>query len=223
MINKEGIKMAFKKIKHSEFNYSSPKEMYQDNKNKKILGPLDYQSQIIDQYMEIINKENIAFELPTGSGKTLVGLLIGTFRRRKNKERVIYLCPTNQLVHQVVAQAENKYGLKATAFCGKQKDYSKKNFALFSNSETIAVTTYSSFFAKNSVFKDVDIIIMDDVHSSEDYLVSNWELKINRYNDDLLFKNLIEFFKPYVSSYNYDILNSTNPSSEDNKWCDMII
>jgi hypothetical protein len=41
--------------------------------------------------------------LPTGSGKTLVGLLIGEWLRRKNKERVVFLCPTRQLVNQVIA------------------------------------------------------------------------------------------------------------------------
>lgn len=51
---------------------------------------------------EALNKTNIALELPTRSGKTLIGLLIGEFRRRKYREKVVYLCPTNQLVHQTV-------------------------------------------------------------------------------------------------------------------------
>lgn len=35
--------MAFKTRKKEVFLYSSPQEMYQDNKLKKIMGPLDYQ------------------------------------------------------------------------------------------------------------------------------------------------------------------------------------
>ena len=69
--------MAFKIRKIEEFQYSSPQEMYQDNKLKKIMGPLDYQSAMIDAYMKHENSKTIALELPTGSGKTLVGLLIG--------------------------------------------------------------------------------------------------------------------------------------------------
>jgi len=39
----------------------------------------------------------LALELPTGSGKTLVGLLIGEYRRRKNKEKVVFLCPNQSI------------------------------------------------------------------------------------------------------------------------------
>ena len=117
IIYREGYKIAFKLRKKEEFSYSSPQEMFQDNKNKKSMGLLDYQSAVLDSYMENMDKKDLAIELPTGSGKTLVGLLIGEYRRRKNNEKVLFLCPTNQLVHQVVEQANEKYGLNAVAFC----------------------------------------------------------------------------------------------------------
>ena len=59
-----------------------------------------------------------AFQLPAGSGKTLVGPLLGEWRRRKNEERVVYLCPTRQLVNQVAEEANTKYGLNVEAFTG---------------------------------------------------------------------------------------------------------
>ncbi len=52
------------------------------------------------------NFKDVALQLPTGSGKTLVGLLIGEWRRRKFKDKVVYLCPNKQLVHQAVSQAK---------------------------------------------------------------------------------------------------------------------
>jgi superfamily II DNA or RNA helicase len=52
-----------------------------------------------------LNEPDVALHLPTGSGKTLVGLLIAEWLRRKNHERVVYLCPTRQLVNQVAEQA----------------------------------------------------------------------------------------------------------------------
>ena len=58
-----------------------------DNKLKKIMGPLDYQAVMLDKYIENYDEKTLALELPTGSGKTLVGLLIGEYRRRKNKEK----------------------------------------------------------------------------------------------------------------------------------------
>lgn len=120
---------------------------------EKIMGPLDYQAAMLDLYIKNVDKKTVALELPTGSGKTLVGLLIGEYRRRKNKEKVLFLCPTNQLVHQVVEQSNLKYGLKAIAFCGKQKDYLPKDKSSYLMAEAIGVTTYSSFFALHSFLR----------------------------------------------------------------------
>src|SRR5690349_12672808 len=53
---------------------------------------------------------DVAIELPTGGGKTLVGLLIAEWRRRALRHRVAYLCPTVQLARQVASKA-SAYGL----------------------------------------------------------------------------------------------------------------
>ena len=212
--------MAFKTSKLEYFSYSSPQEMYQDNKSKKIMGLLDYQSAMLEKFIENIDKKILALELPTGSGKTLVGLLIGEFRRRQNKEKIIYLCPTNQLVNQVVTHANEKYGLKAIAFCGKQREYEPKNKTAFLQTDAIGVTTYSSFFAKNSFFSDVDIIIMDDVHSSEEYIVSNWTLELNR--DAIDFLQVVELFKDIISENDYFYLTSSELNIDTRSWCNVI-
>lgn len=212
--------MAFKTEKKEEFLYSSPQEMYQDNKLKKIMGPLDYQSDMLNLYNENIGKKTVALELPTGSGKTLVGLLIGEYRRRKNKEKVLFLCPTNQLVHQVVEQANVKYGLRAIAFCGKQKDYLSKDKTKFLMADAIGVTTYSSFFALYSFFEDVDVIIMDDVHSSEDYIISNWTVQID--SKSTTFFEIVEVLKPFISEIDYQYLLEDKNISEVASWCNML-
>ena len=220
IIDKEGVFMAFKTRKKEDFSYSSPQEMYQDNKFKKIMGPLDYQAAMLNLYIENADKKTVALELPTGSGKTLVGLLIGEYRRRKNKEKVLFLCPTNQLVHQVVEQANLKYGLRAIAFCGKQKDYLPKDKSSFLMAEAIGVTTYSSFFALHSFFDDVDILIMDDVHSCEDYIISNWTIQIDSGNTVLL--EIAELLKPFISETDYKYLLEDEYIPEVASWCNML-
>lgn len=85
--------MAFKRKKRENNTFESPQQMFRDHyKRKGINGILDYQSEMIDQYMDHIDDADIALEMPTGSGKTLIGLLIGEYRRRMNKERVVFVC-----------------------------------------------------------------------------------------------------------------------------------
>lgn len=83
--------MAFNYKIRERIEYDTPQTMYQDNKSKTILGPLDYQSKMIDEYMKKINCANVALELPTGSGKTLIGLLIGKSEER-SKMKGFYFC-----------------------------------------------------------------------------------------------------------------------------------
>lgn len=114
----------FKFEEETTINYFSPQEMYIDYKKKKIKGIINYQSEMIDKYMnEGFYKKDVALELPTGSGKTLVGLLIGEFRRITEGERVVYVCPNNQLVNQVVDKAINEYGIDAVGFTGPKENY----------------------------------------------------------------------------------------------------
>ena len=102
--------MAFKKTSQSSTSADNIETLYRDYKNRKIPGPLSHQVDIWRKYeeKETIDYPNVALQLPTGSGKGLIGLGIGEWHRRKNKELVIYLCPTRQLVNQLVEQSVNK-------------------------------------------------------------------------------------------------------------------
>ena len=214
--------MAFVTKKNSIFNYDSPIAMYHDNKlpSKKIMGLLDYQSELIEKYMKEFNTKNVALELPTGSGKTLIGLTIGEYRRRKNREKILFLCPTNQLVHQVVDYANNRYGLQAIAFCGRQSEYNQNDYTKYQRADAIGVTTYSSLFVERTCFANPDIIIMDDVHSSESYIIDTWSVEIEY--DDTLYKELVKFFGEYINESICEKMMQKPQGGTDNCWCDMI-
>ncbi|RHM60265.1 DEAD/DEAH box helicase family protein [Coprobacillus sp. AF33-1AC] len=212
--------MAFLYKRRERISYDTPQAMYQDNKAKTILGPLDYQSNMINEYMKELNTNNVALELPTGSGKTLIGLLIGEYRRKMKHETVLFLCTTNQLVKQVVEQANKKYGINAIAFCGRQKDYNISDWVQYSSGEAIGVTTYSSFFATNSRFDEVDIIIMDDVHSSEDYIISNWTVNISK--NDIAFEQIAAILKTILSENDYINLTADETSICPENWCNLV-
>lgn len=188
--------MAFK-IPQQKKSYSldSPEAMLHDIRSKRIEGPLATQADIWRDYQQsFYNHGDVAINLPTGAGKTLVGLAIGEWRRRKNGERVVFLCPTNQLVNQVVSQSSEQYGIDCIAFTGKKRDYSNDNKARYRRNDAIAVTTYSALFNNNSYFSDADILILDDAHASENYIASMWSFDVSKANNEILYDRLINLF-----------------------------
>ncbi|MEW4101251.1 DEAD/DEAH box helicase family protein [Bacillus sp. FSL M7-0307] len=215
--------MKFRIRQTDNTNFDSPQEMYKDYKKRTIKGTLDYQSKMIDIYMkQAFEKRDVAFELPTGSGKTLIGLLIGEYRRRKNKEKVVYLCPNNQLVHQVVEKAKNVYGIKVNGFTGKIIDYPADAKSAYNSAEAIAVTNYSSLFNTNSFFSDADILIFDDAHSSENYIASNWSLEISRFDNFELYSSIVECIRGELDITQFNRMTNDSPMAEDEAWFDKL-
>lgn len=154
-------------------------------------------------------------ELPTGSGKTLIGLVTAEYRRRAYNKRVVYLCPTKQLVHQVVDEAHNKYGINTIAFTGSQANYEPREKAEYSNNDAIAVTTYSSLFNVNPFFYNPDTIILDDAHSSENYIANHWSFNLLRYDYEIIYNQLLEIFKDAMPFEQYQRMISDDPSPTD--------
>jgi hypothetical protein len=171
---------------------------------------------------EAVDKSDVALQLPTGSGKTLVGLLIAEWRRRKNGEKIVYLCPTRQLVHQVVAQAEEKYGLSVVGFTGSHRNYRPADTTKYNQRECVAVTTYSSLFNTNPFFSDAEIIVVDDAHAAENYVASLWTLSINRTNDSVVHGILSEMFKEFLDPTTFTRLTGQWEGEFDSAWVEKI-
>lgn len=214
--------MAFKKNRISKTTIETPEALLHDLRAKKIKAPFSHQADMWRRYLEdALDKSDVALQLPTGSGKTLVGLILAEWRRQKFNEKVIYLCPTNQLVHQVAEQAENQYGLKVAKFVGSIKNYPISIKTDYESADKIAITSYSALFNTNSYFKDADIIILDDAHSSENYISTLWSLEINKYDEHsktlfIAFANLI---KDYIPKIDYERMITTTNFEE---WTDKL-
>jgi Superfamily II helicase len=108
---------------------------------------------------------DVALELPTGAGKTLVGMLVGEYRRRSMGQRVAVLCPTRQLAGQVAQQAHD-YGIPAVTLVGRQRDYDTNDFIRYESARAVAITTYSAVFNTNPKIDTPQTLVCDDAHAA---------------------------------------------------------
>ncbi|QSE87527.1 DEAD/DEAH box helicase (plasmid) [Rhodococcus pseudokoreensis] len=140
---------------------------------------------------------DVALELPTGSGKTLVGLLIAEWRRRALRERVVYACPTKQLARQVLEKAKQQ-GIQPVLLIGSHWNWPRSDVARYTSGAAIAITTYSSIFNSNSHLGDAQTLLFDDAHAAEGYVAEAWSVSVKR--DDPQYTALLDAFRPVVDS-----------------------
>lgn len=213
---------GFRLVQLEESTYSSPQEMYSDMKNRKVQSLYDHQSAMIDQYMYEIESKNVSLELPTGSGKTLVGLLIGEYRRRTRKEKVVYCCLNKQLVSQVCALSNSQYGIDARPFLGSKREFNSSDKAQYESASCIAVTTYSALFNSNSYFNDSDFLIFDDAHSAENYVVAPWSIEIRAEQEPGLSEAILKTMRPLMREDEFHrAIRGSSPDSPS-AWSGMI-
>ncbi|PML07639.1 DEAD/DEAH box helicase [Vibrio lentus] len=217
--------MAFVKMAPKTEVPDSPDALFRDLPRRKIPDVLPHQQAMMQKYAtDAVDSKDVALQLPTGSGKTLVGLLIAEWRRKKFKEKVVYLCPNKQLVHQAVNQAEDKYGLSVVGFTGSKRQYDPKDVAKYKLAESVAITTYSSLFNTNPYFDDADVIIVDDAHAAENYVTELWSLHIDRFNCEhqTIHNALSALLKSNLDPLSYTRLTGQWDSPTDKAWVDKI-
>ena len=159
-----------------------------------------------------VSTSDIALELPTGTGKTLIGLLIAEFVRQTKEHRVAYLCPNRQLAHQVGTLA-HKYSIDVRVLVGKQVEYAPEDFNAFESSNAVAVTTYSAIFNTNPKIDSANLLILDDAHASADFISSLWSVDVDRNEHKDIYLGLLDLFADVIPSAQMWDLQSESPRS----------
>lgn len=123
-----------------------------------------------------IAERDVLLKVSTGSGKTVVGLVFSEFmRRRYPGEPVVYLCPTHQLVDQVL-QGAAAIGVNAEAY--PTEGVPLDGFA----GKSVLVCTYDRLFNARSTFNSRRIVpstlILDDVHAGTDRIRQKYTVSV---------------------------------------------
>lgn len=192
-------KRTFKTGRPVEHAPSDPESLFRDlrGRSPEIKHLWSHQADLLRAYdRSCFDVPDVALELPTGAGKTMVGLLLAEYRRRKARDRVVYLCPTRQLAHQVHAQASS-YGLTTSLLlpAGYEglNDYRK--------GDAIGIATYKGLFNTNPRINDPQTIICDDAHAGEGYISGLWSLSLSRAKRAELYRNILDLLAPVIDGH----------------------
>lgn len=161
--------------------FDGPVDLYNRVSERAGSPPLwDHQGQVLRSWHEkFVNAGDVALELPTGAGKTLVAGVIGEFQRRISGDRVAYLCLTNQLAKQT-ADRLSEFGIPTVLLTGRVRSWDPSATARYRSGEVVAVSTYSHVFNGNPALDDVTTLLLDDAHGAADFVAGPWSLNIER-------------------------------------------
>lgn len=164
-----------------------------------------------DWHAHHVDDRDVAIELPTGAGKTLVGGLIGEWRRRARRERVAYLCPTRQLAQQT-AENLRSYGISTALLIGKVAGWNPAARAKYVSADAIAVSVYSHVFNSNPAIDDAQVLLLDDAHAAESYVAGPWSLNIGR--DETGYQDVLTVIADALDPIVVDQLGAEYPDSQ---------
>lgn len=156
-----------------------PRDIFNALPNKdatKFQYPRDVQSQVWSKWFKKRDEKNLVIKMNTGSGKTVVGLLILKSCLNEGRYPGVYVCPDSYLVDQVI-NAANELGITVT------KDASSVDFL---SGNAILVINIHKLVNGKSVFGigeegckiKISSIVIDDAHSCIEIIDDKFTIKI---------------------------------------------
>jgi hypothetical protein len=178
-------------------------DLFEQHHSDEIERLWPWQKEILAGYAE--SPGDAAVELPTGSGKTLIALLVGEQHRAEGK-RVAYLTGNKQLSQQVERQALD-LDFPVVRFEGSKGSWDRKVVRKYNFRQAIGVMNYWNYFNAKPGIEPADILILDDVHLLEGPLRDMFTVSIGR--SDSLFEPILTRIVERYPYYSWaeDLLN----------------
>ncbi|WP_148086319.1 DEAD/DEAH box helicase [Micromonospora sp. HM5-17] len=205
--------MAFKKAHDAGEVPASPLELFADlpRMGDAVPNLWGHQTGVLSEYVDAhVSTPDLAIELPTGTGKTVPGLLLADWRRRKLVEQVVYACPTVQLAHQA-ARVARREGIPAVTLVGSHASWPLAEVTRYDGAEAIAITNYSSVFNASPKLGRPGSLFFDDAHAAEQFVAEAWSVDISRFDDPEVYAAVVDAMRPALDGMFYQRLNEDNP------------
>lgn len=192
-----------------------PREIFMSlpAKDKQYEYPRDVQSEVWNKWYVRRDSKNTIIKMNTGSGKTVVGLMILQSCLNEGKGPAVYVVPDNYLASQVCHEA-GKLGILAVT----DRDHYNytENKAILVIPIHQLVNGRSVFGMRRSSNYPIGSILLDDVHACLDTITSQFSLRIPYEHE--LYGKVIRIFsdawKGYDNNSFIDIVELKDPQKD---------
>lgn len=157
------------------------------NKRSSYGYPRDVQTDVWKQWYAKRNDKNCIIKMNTGSGKTVVGLMILQSCLNEGKGPAVYVVPDNYLVQQVCDEAATlgiKYACDKFDKNGARIEKGEEDY-FFTTKNAILVTNIHKLVNGKSIFGmraegnvQIGSIVIDDVHACLDTIEQQYTVRI---------------------------------------------
>ncbi len=176
-----------------------PREIFMSlpAKDKRYEYPRDVQSEVWKKWFDRRNQKNTIIKMNTGSGKTVVGLMILQSCLNEGEGPAIYVVPDKYLAAQVCDEAK-KLGVLAVT---DRDDYHyAENKAVLVAPIHALVNGRSVFGMRTSDNYPIGSVLLDDVHACLDTITTQFSVQIP--STHKLYSKIIALFADSWKSYN---------------------
>ena len=207
--------MAFQAIRHQTPPSDSPEGHYRDLPRGPgaVSGLWVHQGDLLRTYAhDHLDAADLALELPTGTGKTLPGLVLLDWVRLKRRVRVVYACPTVQLTRQVAAVAARE-GVPRALLTGSNQLWGPSDRRAYETADAVGIVTYSTIFNSNPKLPSADVLLFDDSHAGEQYVSEQYSITISRLDDPETYLQVLAVVRPALNGMFVKRLQDDSPDS----------
>jgi hypothetical protein len=149
------------------------------------------QAHVLDTYAHnYLKKSDVAVDLPTGAGKTLIALLISEAWRREGHS--VAILSANKTLARQMLQESQALGIPAVLMEGRGTDIPGSDRRAYQRAQKVAIMNYWVYFNQNPIIDPAHLLVMDDAHLAEHCLHSLYSVEISKYDHKDLFIELCQ-------------------------------
>nr|MDG6923381.1 hypothetical protein [Nitrososphaerota archaeon] len=195
----------------------SPDDFFRELTLKRkgpIKDPWPIELEVLGKFSNSLKDDRrVAIELPTGSGKSIIGLVLLEFYRKLGK-RVAILTSSLALGDTMYKRCLD-LGIEGAIITGKRKNETEalarvQNKRKYARKAAIGIMNYWSYMMGDDI-PTADILVVDDADFFENFLASYYSVVVSRKRDSYIWGQLMDALDQYkiyqasIETFKYNV------------------